>query len=101
MVSLVTAPEPGDTSGHTWLSVPDIIHRPIPGTPPLRILPAVNITVFVMLCTVFALHLLGTGLYPGAMGSRLDDHERLMWMAAGILLSGAPVIPLLGLRTSR
>lgn len=52
-------------------------------TRPLYILLAADTTVIATACVAFALRHLGTGLYPDAMGSWIDDHQWLMWTAAG------------------
>ncbi|MEU4685836.1 hypothetical protein [Streptomyces xinghaiensis] len=70
-------------------------------TRPLRIPPAVNTAVFAVACAVLGLHHPGTGLYPYAMESWIDDHQWLMRVAAGIVAPGAAAIPVLSPRSSR
>ncbi|WP_052847970.1 hypothetical protein [Streptomyces avicenniae] len=64
-------------------------------TRPLRAVLAANVAVFLLVCVVFLVHQLGVGLYPDAMESWLEDNQWLMWTAAVVTLSNAPLIPLL------
>lgn len=70
-------------------------------TRPLYILLAADTAVIATACVAFALRHLGTGLYPDAMESWIDDHQWLMWAAAGTLLPGVSALPVLSLWSSR
>ncbi|MBT3150032.1 hypothetical protein HTV45_03815 [Streptomyces sp. CHD11] len=70
-------------------------------TRPLHLLLAADTAVIATACVAFALRHLGTGLYPDAMESWIEDHQWLRWAAAGILAPDAVVIPVLGLWTLR
>lgn len=70
-------------------------------TRPLSILPAADAAVIATACVASALRHLGTGLYPDAMESWIEDHQWLRWAAAGILAPGAVAIPVLSLWSLR
>ncbi|GAA1989208.1 hypothetical protein [Amycolatopsis minnesotensis] len=64
-------------------------------TRPLRVLLAVNMAVFLLVCVAFLLQHLG--VYPDDVESWFEHNQWLMWTAAALTLASAGTIPLLSL----
>ncbi|RZQ62342.1 hypothetical protein [Amycolatopsis suaedae] len=64
-------------------------------TGPVRVLLAVNMTVFLLVCVVYLLHHLDAGIIPGDVGAWLEDNQWLLWVAVLMSVSGALATPLI------
>jgi hypothetical protein len=70
-------------------------------TSSLRILPTVNMTVFLLVCAAFFLHYLSVGRLPDGMESWVENNQWPMWMAAALTVASAPAVPPLSLTPRR
>ncbi|MGW3366932.1 hypothetical protein ACWDOR_28755 [Streptosporangium canum] len=70
-------------------------------TEPPRVLPTVDMTVFLVVCAAFFLHYLGVGLLPGGVESWLETNQWPMWTAALLTVAGAVAVPSLSLTAQR
>ncbi|AOS61927.1 hypothetical protein [Actinoalloteichus hymeniacidonis] len=66
-------------------------------TRPLRILLTVLTTVFVLVCVLFFLNRVGTGLLPDGLGSWLGGNEWAMWTSAAVAVISGLGVSLLSL----
>ncbi|WP_406312597.1 hypothetical protein OHA77_29105 [Streptosporangium sp. NBC_01639] len=65
-------------------------------TEPLRMLPAVDMTVFLLVCAAFLRHRPGAGLLPDGANNRWPT-----WTAAVLTTAGAAAVPPLSLTAQR
>jgi hypothetical protein len=70
-------------------------------TKPLRVLLTANLAVFLLVCVVFLVHLVGVGVSPGGLfpdgvALWLEDNRWLMWTSAALAAGSALALSVLG-----